>query len=40
MATESTELKAEQIPPQGEGVDDEVREESAPRWSRFGAMKL
>ena len=40
MATEGTELKPEQIPPQDEGVDDEVRKEPELRYSRFGATKL
>lgn len=40
MASESTELKEEQIPPQEEGVDDEVRREPALRSCGFGAVKL
>lgn len=40
MATESTELKPEQIPHQDEGADDEVREEAVLRYGRFGSRRL
>lgn len=39
MATESTELKPEQIPHQDEGADDEVRE-AVLRYGRFGSRRL